>query len=195
MIEPEDQGAAKTLAELAPVIAILFPAIEAAVHESRDFFPEDSPVDAALFPNLVRYFVKVSLNARGLVAVEEDQPLIKHEILPNNGLYLEYGRRRIRIRKADHGGIPIASSGSLRDFYEQDSLFADAIEFQNLILLWDSVNGVVELKLACPKTRDGDIHWLEPVPHPAETHEATPAEEAEVFDLPISLPEASSDDD
>jgi hypothetical protein len=195
MIEPEGQGAAETLKAIGPVINVAYPAIEAAVQESRAFFPEDRPVDAALFPNLVRYHVKVALNARGLEAVEEDKPLLKHEILPNNGLYLEYGPRRIRIRKADHGGLPVASSSSLRDFYEQGSLFGEAIAFQNLVLLWDSLNGVVELKLACPKTNDGAIHWLEPVPHPAETHEAPPAEEPKEFDLPISLPEASSDDD
>jgi hypothetical protein len=195
MVRPGDQGAAKTLQALDPVIKVVYPALEAAVHESREFFPEDRPIDSALFPNLVRYFVKVALTARGLTAVEEDQPLLKHEILPNNGLYLEFGPRRIRIRKADNGGLPAAASRSLADFYQQDTLFDEEISFQNLLLLWDVIEGIVHLQLVCPKTRDGAVHWSIPVAHPAETHKAPPAEEPQEIDLPIRLPEASSDDD
>lgn len=195
MIGPDDQGAEATLEALAPVVEVVFPAAEAAIQSSREFFPEGQAVDAALFPNLVRYHIKVALNSRGLTAVEEDEPLLKHEILPNNGLYLEYGPRRIRIRKADHGGLPVAASRSLRDFYQQDSLFAEDIEFQNLVLLWDMVDGVVELQLACPKKRDGAVHWSTPVEHPAHAHEALTAEKEEDFDLPISLPDAANKDD
>jgi hypothetical protein len=195
MIEPNSQGAEATLAALAPVLAEVYPVTEAAVHFARDFFGEDEKIDSSLFPNLVRYSIKVALNQRGLEAVEEDGTHLNHEILANNGLFLRYGSRHIRIRKADHGSLPTATSTTLKNFYEQRSMLEDSVEVQKLLLLWDLVNGVLEISLACPKEHDSSPHWHVPVPHPAQVHVPEPQpEEPFEFDVPISLPEASTDD-
>lgn len=195
MIEPEAQGAEVTLQELDAVLDVVYPAVEAAIQESREFFKEGDEIDRALFPNLVRYYIKTALSTRGLKTVEDDEPVLEHQILPNNGLLLDYGARTIRIRKADNGGLPVAASKRMQEFYEQLSLLTEAIEHQNLVLLWDLVDGVVELQLVCPKDKGASVHWLTPVPHPAQAHEAIPVGGDEPFDLPISLPEAASADD
>jgi len=178
-------------------MAILYPAIEAADQSARDFFGE-RPIDSALYPNLVRYHLKRALAARGLVAVDDDELVLEHKVLANNGLLLTYGSRLIRIRKSDRGTLPAAASQTMRDFYEQGSLFDEAIETQNLVLLWDVATGIVELRLVCPKTRDGAIHWSQSVPHPAEAQPPVHDETTEsADDLGYSLPEdeASADEE
>lgn len=122
MIAPEQQGAAFCLEALAPVMAVLYPAIEAADQHARDYFGDGS-VDAALYPNIVRYHVKLALGVRGLSAVDDDSPVLHHHVLANNGLFLEYGPRRLRIRKSDRQSLPPAASKAMKDFYQQDSLF------------------------------------------------------------------------
>lgn len=196
MIEPIAQGAEETLAELSPLLSVIYPIAEAAIQESRDFFGDDEKIDRSLFPNLVRYHIKIALNRRGLQAVDEDGTHLDHTILSNNGLFLRFGSRHIRIRKADHGGLPEPNSAALRDFYEQRSMLEEPIAVQKLLLLWDLVDGVLELSLVCPRQYASSPHWHVPVEHPAELHEVeTTADEHFEFDVPIRLREASSDDE
>lgn len=200
MIGTESQGADATLDELAPFLDGIYEMVEGAVQEGVAYFDtgdEIARLDPVLFPSLVRYHVKVALELRGMAAVDdEDEAGFDHEILANNGLLLTVGSRRIRIRKADHGHLPIPTSETLRTFYEQDALFKQEVEVQNLLLLWDLVEGKLELQLVCPRQPGVAPHWAVPLTHPAE-HQigAEPTEETFEFDVPITLPEASSDDD
>jgi hypothetical protein len=191
MIEPEAQGAEATLEALAPFLAEVFPILDAANAQATDYFGEDAP-DVWLYPDLVRFHAKKGLAARDFEVVEEDSTHLETEVLANNGLLLRYGPREIRVRKADHGSIPAPTSQTLKDFYEQRSLFESAVETQRLLLLWDTPAGVFELTLACPKSGDGAPHWKIPVPHPAEVHAADHAREGDDFDLPITLRDAST---
>jgi hypothetical protein len=195
MIEPEEQGADATLETLASFLGEVFSILEAATAQATEFFG-DKQRDLWLFPDLVRFFAKQALQDRAFEVVDEETDRLETEVLANNGLLLHYGPREIRVRKADHGSIPAATSETLRDFYEQPSLFGSAVDTQRLLLLWDTPGGVFELTLACPKTRDAAPHWKVPVPHPAELHaidDDTRATE-ESFDLPIRLRDVSADE-
>lgn len=199
MIEPTAQGAEATLDELLPVLPLIYRALEGAVQQGREFFG-DNEIDRPLFPNLVRYHVKLALNKRGLTVVDDNEPHLDHKILANNGLLLEYGPRHVRILKADHGALPAPGiSRTKQQFYEQLSLLEEPIDTQKLILLWDVEGGVLDLQLVCPKSgseRTSSAHWMIPVPHPAEIIETdAPQEAAFEFDLPISLPQAATDDE
>jgi hypothetical protein len=199
MIKPDAQGAEATLAELSPIMPTIYRTIEGAVQQGLEFFGDD-PVDATLLPNLVRYYAKETLGAAGLRVVDDGEPVLAHRILPNNGLYLEYGERRIRILKADHGGLPAPGlSHAKQQFYEQLSLLEEPMATQNLVLLWDVVAGVVELQLVCPRwgsERATSVHWAIPVPHPAATIASAETEDEPFeFDVPIDLPRGATADD
>lgn len=180
---------------------MVYRSIEAAVQLATEFFGEDSAIDRPLFPNLVRYYVKLDLSRRGLQVVDDDEPHFQHKILANNGLYLTYGDRRARILKADNGCLPApGASIAKQHFYDQGTLFqGTAVPHQNLVFLWDVVRGALDLHLVCP--RDGDqrtsaIHWMVEVQHPGEVYEAPePKEESFEFDIPITIPESAADDE
>jgi hypothetical protein len=195
MIPPEAQGADATLEALAPFVAELFPILEAAAAQATEFFG-DRDKDVWLYPDLFRFYAKESLEGRPFELVDEQRDRLDHQVLANNGLLLRYGLREIRIRKAENGAIPAATSQTLRDFYEQPSLFGSAVATQRLLLLWDTPHGVFELTLACPKNGDGVPHWKVPVPHPAEVHASYQGARAadDDFDLPIKLRETSEDE-
>jgi len=195
MITPDAQGADATLEVLAPFLAEVFPILEAATAQASDFFA-DGELDRALYPNLVRFHAKQALEGRPFEIVDEETDRLEHEVLANNGLLLRYGAREVRIRKAVDGSIPAPTSQTLKDFYEQPSLFGSTVETQRLLLLWDTPGGVLELSLACPKSGDGAPHWKVPVPHPAEVHASDQDARAtdDDFDLPITLRDASEDE-
>ena len=195
MIPPEAQGAEATLEAIDPFLATVYPILEAAAAQATEFFGE-SKQDVWLYPDLFRFFAKQALEGLPFELVDEEVDRLEHQILANNGLLLRFGPREIRIRKADHGALPPATSQTLKDFYEQRSLFESAVDVQRLLLLWDTPDGVFQLTLACPKSGDGSPHWKVPVPHPAEVHafdQDTRAAEDD-FDLPITLRDASEDD-
>ncbi len=197
MISPEAQGAQATLEALRALLSELWAMLDAATTEAAhyDGFQDESP-DRALYPNMVRFHLKKALQSHRLEAVEEDEHRLEHEVLPNNGLQLHYGPWDIRIRKAVQGTIPAPTSQTLKDFYEQPSLFGADVESQRLLLLWDTPGGVLDVSLACPRSGDGAPHWKVPVPHPAYVHasdqDARAAEDD--FDLPITLRDASEND-
>ena len=195
MIPPDAQGADATLEALAPFVAELFPILEAAAAQAAEFFGEGDK-DVWLYPDLFRFYAKESLEGRPFELVDEESDRLDHEVLANNGLLLRYGLREIRIRKAENGAIPAATSQTLKDFYEQPSLFGSAVPTQRLLLLWDTSNGVFELTLACPKSGDGVPHWKVPVPHPADVHASDQGARAvdDDFDLPIRLRQTSEDE-
>jgi len=97
--------------------------------------------------------------------------------IANNGLQLSYADLLLRILKADGGGVPLAGASRARQrFYHQLSLLGEeAVEVLKLLVLWDvdrlGLDG--ELLLVCPKrgaeTKDSlEVHWMVPIPHPAE---------------------------
>jgi hypothetical protein len=203
VLRPEDQTPEATIEALGSIWPIVYPAMEGAVQQALEFFG-DGAIDRPLFPNLVRYHVKVALNSGGLTVVDEDddQPRLEHSILSNNGLLLAYDHRRIRIRKADHGELPgPGHSETLRRFYQQQLSLIDGVEveIQKLMLLWDVRGSDVDLRLACPKGGVGHkawAHWIVAVPHPAETYEAPQTQDDSFeFDVPITLPKAVTDEE
>lgn len=198
--DPDDE-----LENLAPLIPILFEGFEAATEKASQFFESQSkPVNSALYPTLVRYYMREHLKDKGQVVDEFDR-----EEIFNNGLCVTYGVRRIRMWKAYDDTIPPpGSSFTKQSFLGQQlamSLFGDnpkPIEL-NLVILWN-VNSHYRLSglyLACPKSAlhngaAAEAYWSRPIPHPAEslvdTHLEPKSESSK--DLPIEVSEVEVDD-
>ncbi|HET9471660.1 MAG TPA: hypothetical protein VFO24_11200, partial [Usitatibacter sp.] len=69
---------------------MIFRSMEAATQEGREFFDlREAELDPFLFPNLVRYYAKGLLDARGLHAVDDPDALSRADIA-NNGLLFTY---------------------------------------------------------------------------------------------------------
>ena len=166
------------------MLPFIYAGVEAAIEQTRDFFPEEKPVDAALAPNLVRYYVKEYIDSK---SPANSQPSISYEFnresLPNNGLFVHFGPYRIRILKADEGDLPLPGpSRARRRFYQQTlPLWAevsgeDKPNPVNLVVLWDVNSEYVlnDLSIACPKDvgeSHGSVqcHWRAEISHPALT--------------------------
>src|SRR5712672_1967641 len=106
-------GPEETLAQLTPLIPILYHSIEASIQEARSFFDaKSSRVDPFLFPCLVRYHAKLLLDGSGQSAEYE------LDELANNGLYLRFSGYQIRILKSDNGRLPVPGPSRQRqEFY------------------------------------------------------------------------------
>lgn len=189
------------LQELSPVLPFIYRGLEEAVEQTRDFFPEEKPVDAALAPNLVRYFVKEYIDhkssADSRLSVSNK---FERESLPNNGLFLHYGPYRIRILKTDEGELPLPGpSRARRRFYQQTlPLWAQVSgedlrpNLVNLVILWDVNSEYVlnDLSIACPRDvgeSRGTVqcYWRAEIPHPALTQASDaddPAQDTDVGD-------------
>ncbi len=172
------------LEELSPVLPFIYRGMEGAIQQTRDFFPEGKPVDAALAPNLVRYYMKVYVDEK---SPAESQLSVRNQFsrqpLPNNGLFLHFGSYQIRILKADEGEVPLPGpSRARRRFYQQtlpdwaEIAGEDRPNPVNLVIIWDvnSQYALNDLSIACPKdVEDGrgavELHWRADIPHPAST--------------------------
>jgi hypothetical protein len=190
MLLAHEQDPDAVLVRLKPLTLILYRAVEAGIAESLDFFSSrEQPIDACLQPNLVRWKAKQVLDEAGHLATLEDDnvvPLASLQFarlpIANNGLQLSYANLLLRVLKADGGGVPLAGASKARQrFYHQLSLLGDAVDVLKLLVLWDvdgaGLNG--ELLLVCPKrgaeTKDSlEVHWMVPIPHPAEGLGARP---------------------
>lgn len=185
-------GSEETLFELRGLLAIIWSAIDSATTEAREFFDSrEKNIDRCLAPCLVRYHTKLFLTKEGQDVEEEemveadDYDLVN---VPNNGLYLEYGKYRIRILKSDSGELPAPGISKKRqDFWSQRQ--TDMFEYLkneyseitsesriNLIVLWDVFEnyGLSSLHLACPQsggtTKESvSTHWTVSVPNPITT--------------------------
>jgi hypothetical protein len=213
MKNTHDPDQAVVLEDLAPVLPFIYAGVEAAIEQTRDFFPEEKPVDAALAPNLVRYYLKEYIDhkspAQSQLSVSSQ---FSREPLPNNGLFLHFGSYRIRILKADEGELPLPGpSRARRRFYQQTlplwaqvSVEEDRPNPVNLVVLWDVNSEYVlnDLSIACPKdVGEGrgsvQCHWRAEIPHPALTQvndtdsiaQDIDAEEIDDLDLTMREPE------
>jgi hypothetical protein len=191
------------LKETASVHRLIFKAIESSVVIAKTYFDKlDQEIDPWLAASMVRYHAGLYIDRR--------LPKIKglhREPLPNSGLYLEFKRYRIRIRKSDEGEMPDPGpSQTMQAFYQQrllgwDSVVGDDESIPvNLLVVWDATRSYVLLgmDLVCPKygSEDKDSaeqHWKIAVPHPAATlppvqpgPKDIPAAESDVDDLPYT---------
>ena len=155
------------------------------------------PIDASLFPNLVRYYAKQFLGTRHLVADdEEDVPAFDAIGLANNGLCVVHGRYALRIRKSDNGLIPVpGASFTLQQFYRQQPLPFNLasrpaqIVDTSLLVLWqvDANHRLAGMDLSCPRsggtTRASvEAHWSVPLVNPMATSTFSPAGAVEDLD-------------
>ena len=172
------------LAEITPVLDVLYPIFEKAVAETQKYMQSkieefrgidtEIPLDPYVFSQLVRFHASELLDSKELVSVG----FLFHR-LPNSGIFLEYKGYQIRVWKADEGQLPApGNSHAKQDFYQQE-LFPE-IRPKKLAVLWESVvNGAVSLILACPSGegdpwQPGQSHWEITGPHPAQLIEAEP---------------------
>jgi hypothetical protein len=200
MLLAHEQEPEAVLARLRPLVPLLYRAVEAGIGESLSFFGmREQPICSVLQPNLVRWKAKQILDEAGhMTRLEEDNvtPIgLRFERIPiaNNGLQLSFNNLFLRILKADGGGVPLAGSSRARQiYYHQLALFGEAVDLLKLLVLWDADGAGLagELVLVCPKrsaeTRDSlEVHWMVPIPHPAEDVGST---------SPESGPNAGDDD-
>lgn len=192
-------GPQDVFAKLAPLFPVLYAALEAATHETREFFDaKGKRIDRYLAPCLVRYFGKAYLLELGQRAHYEEDDVGN---LANNGLALTYADYQLRILKADLGQPPAPGhSRKKQAFYHQqkEMVFGDLANKQavlsqmNLIVLWD-VDAAYDLKplsLACPMAglvsrASVEVHWQEEIPYINDA--ATAADEDHVGEEDLAL--------
>ena len=142
-VEPWDKAA--ILAQLEPIVPLLYDAAEAATHEARAFFDglsteEAEARDPYLFPHLVRFYVCRALDARGQTSnVDKDW-------LANSGVALRIDWLAARFLKSSFGQLPPPGrSMTKRRFYRQitgatlwefDST-SRSIPSVNVVITWD----------------------------------------------------------
>jgi hypothetical protein len=194
---PEPKEVLDDLLEFLPVVCS---ALDYGVFQAREFFEaEGREIDRFLAPNLMRYHAKQLLLRHGHEA--EDDNEMDVENVPNNGMYVTFGRYHIRILKSLRGDLPIPGQSMSRQlFYQQMALFSHVDggtqENINLLLLWnvDSYYTLGELSLACPKSgktsrESVTSHWHCKIPEDYLLGRPIPrtARELveEIYDLPI----------
>lgn len=197
-----------------PLLIVVHNAFEAAAIRSLEFFApkrdrrkrgpiDPETVNSALFSSLVRYYVMLSLNEKGIEAKDEDftgidPQEVPYDLdnLPNNGLLLKYTDCQFRLRKKYYGRLPNATTGAMRDFYQQCLPFGpvavgnvgNGLPPLKLMILWnrDSHFRFSGLDLVLPidgGPKFAEWEWKRKIPHPATLIAGkTQAEEDE--DLP-----------
>jgi hypothetical protein len=195
---PPNADPDEVILRTAPLLIVVHNAFEAAAIRSLDFFApkgrgrKREPIDAesvnsALFSSLVRYYVRLSLNEKGLEAREEDfDGLDPRDVpydldnLPNNGLLLKYADCQLRIRKKYYGKLPNPATVAMQEFYQQslpfgpmpvESLVNGATRLK-LMILWnrDSHFRFSGLELVLPidgGPKFSEWEWRRKIPHPA----------------------------
>jgi len=169
------------LAALGPILPALFEAFEQATERAIDFFRHlTAPVNADLYPELVRYYVKSHLEAVGAVVDE-----FEREELGKNGLCISLSSRRIRMWKAHGDEVPPANGSAAKLAFLNQQLPLPMAAFQslkqidfNLVILWN-VDGGYHFKgffLCCPESTSGsqvNVYWSVPVPHPGDADQGS----------------------
>lgn len=190
-VDPWDKPA--ILAQLEPIVPLLYDAAEAATHQARAFFDglsaeEAEARDPYLFPHLVRFYVCRALDERG------QSSTFDKDWLANSGVALRADWLAARFLKSSFGQLPPPGrSVAKRRFYRQitgatlwdlDSTNR-SIPSVNVIVTWDvdSLGNLSRLTAYCPS--DGgytleSVHWYwrEELAHPATTIALPPIETA-----------------
>jgi hypothetical protein len=199
-----------TLADLMTVLRVVHQGGQWATQQAHEIFDQwGAEPEPYLFGDMVRFRMKRYLDKAGQ-EVEDDLTWERQE-LRNNGIFLKYGKYRIRIWKAERGGylpdMGTASTARLR-YCRQLELPLGLGEVPpdgpyNLVVLWsvDHNYNLRDMRLVCPKAGQGsptaiDEYWNVQIPDPI-TSLSPPApvvEEAEdVDDLdhiqPLDLPQ------
>jgi hypothetical protein len=194
---PTNTDPDEVIRRTAPVLVAVYKAFEAAAITSLEFFApkrgrrkrgpiDPETVNSSVFSALVRYYVRLALNEKGLDTSEEDftgvDPLdVPYDLenLPNNGLLLKYAGCQLRIRKKYYGKLPNPATSTLQDFYQQSLPFGpmlvDGDEVPpplKLMILWncDSHYHFSGLDLVLPTDggpKFSEWEWKRKVPHPA----------------------------
>lgn len=196
-------------ADFKPILPTFYHALETAIQNAKAQFKlwGKEKVDRFLFSHLVRYFAKDILNTDKLPIFDEfpeEDIEYKFNLLVNNGLSGVYNGYSFRILKSAKGEIPLPPSKERLKYYNHQlfmtSLFEDKVSSiikvrPNILILWDinSNYELTQLRLACTKASDLNqtkvqVHFNEPISHPAETMSEKPKDIKE--DLPISKKEA-----
>jgi hypothetical protein len=213
---PPNADPDEVIRRTAPLLIVVHNAFEAAAIRSLEFFApkrgrgKQGPIDptsvnSALFSSLVRYYVRLSLNEKGMEANEEDFAGIDPkdvpydlDNLPNNGLLLKYADCHLRVRKKYYGKLPNPATSAMQDFYQQSFPFGpvavdglgNGSARLNLMILWnrDSHFRFSGLDLVLPTDggpKFSEWEWKRKIPHPATLIAGkTRAEEDE--DLPYN---------
>jgi hypothetical protein len=116
-----------------PLLILVHNVFEASTIRALEFFAprrgrrKNAPIDpqnvnSALFSALVRYYVMLSLNEKGIEAQDEDfSGIDPQEVpfdldnLPNNGLLLRHTDCQFRIRKKYYGRLPNPATAAMQD--------------------------------------------------------------------------------
>jgi hypothetical protein len=184
------------LDRLGPLILTLYEAFEAATQEGRQYFEtRGRPINADLFPDLVRYHVKEFLDDRCQLLIN-----FEREDTNRNGLRFAYRNRRYRMWKSDDDALPApGKSQSKLEFLNQQPVlpglepYFQSVDGWNLVILWNVDSGyrLTALNLVCPKSADATaatLHWSVVIPHPVMNMHVKPiADDTTDDDLPIDL--------
>jgi hypothetical protein len=182
---------------------VLYEVLETAVASAHAFFEDRAePANAALFPNLVRYFA--------LTALRDERYSSQNfhlEELANNGIRLERDGCVVRVWKADSDGrLPAPGQSAARqEFYYQPMLpflYEDREQPAKLAILWNTNGPALTLTLVCPAGTSepwepGLVHWEIEIPHPASkirVPEPTTVE-GDLDDLHVALRRKSGTDE
>lgn len=195
----------QALADLAPLIPVLYDAFEQGTTHARRYYEGDeNRTDAHLFATLTRDMVLRVLDARA----ESDEHLTRVPLI-NCGIEIQYAGYDVRCLKTTCGELPSSSTETRLRFFQQLTLGASfsgtSVAGRNLVVQWeyDAATGRVDLVLLCTKSgrADGDfeVQWSIPLPHPAEGLATGPdvgRPVAPVDDLdfrPLAAPSESAD--
>lgn len=205
MQEPNALDPETEFRNLGSLLPTLFEGFEIATERAYQFFESPGkPVNSALYPALVRYYMREYLHDRGQVVDEFDR-----EEIFNNGLCITYRTRRIRMWKAIDDLIPPPGQSFTKQNFLSQQLAMPLLDGGpklvelNLVILWnvDSHHRLRRLYLVCPKTslHNGAVveaYWSRLIPHPAESSVSGVAEAQpdESTDLPIEIADDGVDE-
>lgn len=161
------------LKDLRPLFPLLYEALEVGAQAAREYFDElCKPIEPYLAADIARYHAREFLLERGQAVSD-----LRYKNTPNIGLYLEYGKYRIRIWKTSDGYLPYPGTSRSKELFLRQITLDDVLglgieERLNLVVLWDvdSEYRLKYVKLVCPKKKTvGRIEalWSYVIPHPA----------------------------
>lgn len=215
VLTPQDMDPAVLVPKIERDLDLLYLKLDEALGIALPYFDgAEGGIDSSLLPNLVRYHLRMLLQAHGVQATEVDDfddfeatPDLKR--LANNGLELLLldGQIRLRIRMHDKGRLPVPGpSRTLQAFYHQPLWHEDgAPEEIRLVATWGyKVTGLACMTLHCPRTgattrHSVSEHWNVPVMDPIVRMAQAAAEAFETMQAATTVPfddtEADYEDD
>ena len=205
MHEPNALDPDTEFRNLGSLFPTLFGGFEIATETACQFFEsQGKTVNSALYPALVRYYMREYLEDRGQAVDDFDR-----EEIFNNGLCITYGTRRIRMWKTIDDSIPPPGQSFTKQSFLSQQLAMPLLDGGpklvelNLVILWnvDFHHRLRRLYLVCPKTslQNGaavEAYWSRSIPHPAESSVSGVGEVQpdESTDLPIQIADDGVDE-